>query len=722
MADININQTYRINIEKNEDADKTVQMLKDFKGTLAELEKLTNIKGLDKTIDTVVSSLGKLRNIASGFDKKATKNFDYLVSSLNKLQSVDLTKINFKALSTNIKGLSSINIDSLKKLNEDIKNLDTKGLLEVSQALRNLATQAKINRQIEIMDLKGKKNIDETKYSTDRLKASLEKLKNTKVGQILSGQFKNIKQHISKITAFLGRFVKYRVANMFFRALTADIQTGIANIYQWSMTMDGEANKVAQTLDRLKTNSNYLKNSFASLATNVLGVLMPAFEALINILVDVINAFNQMIAYITGSSTWNKAIKVQSQYQESINDTAKALGKLAGFDELNNIGGSSGSSAGADPTNPYEFKPVEVDTEQAKKSLRNLIDLVSLFGTAILGIKALKFAEMLGLTSLQAVGLGIALGGLAATIANLIIYMNDPSFTNFGSLLTSLGVTILGFALLIGNVPLAVVGGLLVLIGLFARFKDEVDGFAGWLKEKLGTTSSGGGLLGWIHSNLTESDNIFLSLIGYGLENIVLTVSDKIDWIMDIFSGLSEGMKLILDGIILFVKGDFKAGFKSAWEGVKLIFKTIWDGIWANLRITLNSILRGIESMVNWAIHGINKLLAPLRDMSNGLAEFIGVDWEWKEFSTISLPILATGTNYVPQDTLAMLHQGEAVVPKKFNSEEFFGGDSEETNELLRELISVVRKKNFSITKKEVGEASVDYIRSQSRLKGVPVV
>ena len=59
---------------------------------------------------------------------------------------------------------------------------------------------------------------------------------------------------------------------------------------------------------------------------------------------------------------------------------------------------------------------------------------------------------------------------------------------------------------------------------------------------------------------------------------------------------------------------------------------------------------------------------------------------------------------------------------KKFNSEEFFGGDSEETNELLRELISVVRKKNFSITKKEVGEASVDYIRSQTRLKGASVI
>ena len=31
------------------------------------------------------------------------------------------------------------------------------------------------------------------------------------------------------------------------------------------------------------------------------------------------------------------------------------------------------------------------------------------------------------------------------------------------------------------------------------------------------------------------------------------------------------------------------------------------------------------------------------------------------------IPQLAVGTNYVPEDTLAMIHKGEAVVPKKFN-------------------------------------------------------
>jgi len=38
-----------------------------------------------------------------------------------------------------------------------------------------------------------------------------------------------------------------------------------------------------------------------------------------------------------------------------------------------------------------------------------------------------------------------------------------------------------------------------------------------------------------------------------------------------------------------------------------------------------------------------------------------------KLFAKYGIPAFAVGTNYVPQDTLAMLHEGEAVVPKAYN-------------------------------------------------------
>lgn len=46
---------------------------------------------------------------------------------------------------------------------------------------------------------------------------------------------------------------------------------------------------------------------------------------------------------------------------------------------------------------------------------------------------------------------------------------------------------------------------------------------------------------------------------------------------------------------------------------------------------------------------------------------------------------LATGTNYVPQDMLAQIHEGEAVVPKKYNPA------ANGNNELIMELINQVR-------------------------------
>ena len=85
---------------------------------------------------------------------------------------------------------------------------------------------------------------------------------------------------------------------------------------------------------------------------------------------------------------------------------------------------------------------------------------------------------------------------------------------------------------------------------------------------------------------------------------------------------------------------------------------------------------------------------------------------------------LDTGTSYVPNNQLAMIHQGEAVIPKKFNSREYFGMGNDDTNKLLEELID--RVENIEInpytTIKDVGTASVNYINKQNRVMGRGVI
>lgn len=165
-----------------------------------------------------------------------------------------------------------------------------------------------------------------------------------------------------------------------------------------------------------------------------------------------------------------------------------------------------------------------------------------------------------------------------------------------------------------------------------------------------------------------------------------------------------------------------KSKTASIWNSIKTTISNVWNSIWNTIKGIINKIIGGIEKGINAGINGINKLTSGIRKLGNSVLSFLGLNFQIGSLSNISLPRLATGTNYVPNNMVAQLHKGEAVVPKKFNENEF--NNSELTNQLLNTLINKVDAINFNpyISVKDIGKASVKYINQQSRIVGGSLV
>jgi hypothetical protein len=55
----------------------------------------------------------------------------------------------------------------------------------------------------------------------------------------------------------------------------------------------------------------------------------------------------------------------------------------------------------------------------------------------------------------------------------------------------------------------------------------------------------------------------------------------------------------------------------------------------------------------------------------------------------VGIPAFAVGTNYVPRDMLAQIHEGEAIVPKAFNPWAGGGSSTSDNTALIAEIRSL---------------------------------
>lgn len=120
------------------------------------------------------------------------------------------------------------------------------------------------------------------------------------------------------------------------------------------------------------------------------------------------------------------------------------------------------------------------------------------------------------------------------------------------------------------------------------------------------------------------------------------------------------------------------------------------DAICRSVTKLVNFVVSAVEYMANLIIGTINKISIQVPDWVPGIG---GQKWGFN-LEKIDIPRFypqyEQGTNYVPNDGLAYLHQGEAVIPKKYNTP-YQQGLSVEEQLYMRQMISTMKSLDNTI-------------------------
>lgn len=226
-----------------------------------------------------------------------------------------------------------------------------------------------------------------------------------------------------------------------------------------------------------------------------------------------------------------------------------------------------------------------------------------------------------------------------------------------------------------------------------------------------------------IHSPSTKFKEVGINIIE-GLKNGILELKDSV---VKIFQDIWSGIKSVFSSVGTF----FKNTFTNAWTAVKNVFSTggkifdgIKDGIVNAFKSIVNKLIDGINKVVATPFNKINEMLNTIRNTDIlGVKPFKGL-WKQNPIGVPKIPKLSIGTDDVRSEGLAYLHAGEKVVPADVAKGGYTGGDNEETNSLLRQLIQVLEDKDFepTITVDEIGKASVRYITNKNRVMGGSII
>ena len=167
--------------------------------------------------------------------------------------------------------------------------------------------------------------LTKVKVAGQKAKTAMSKLKDV-LGSALAAKVKQNTAGLGHLLSSLKRIAMYRAIRAFLSALTQAMKEGINNLYQYSNAMGGT---FAQSMDRLATSSQYLKNSLGAMAAPIINALAPAIDFVIDKIATLLNYINMLFARLSGASVFTAAKKSAKSYGDSLASAGGSAAKAA---------------------------------------------------------------------------------------------------------------------------------------------------------------------------------------------------------------------------------------------------------------------------------------------------------------------------------------------------------------------------------------------------------
>lgn len=423
--------------------------------------------------------------------------------------------------------------------------------------------------------------------------------------------------------------------SMVFQAISAvmtGVREGFENLAQYSTSTNRSLSMLMSSLTRLK-------NAFATAFAPILDVVAPILSRFIDMISMAATAVGQLMAALTGKSTFTRAVAVQEDYAASLEDSASAAkdaedamkGYLSPLDEINKIStkddDKSGGYTGPSPGQMFEEVPVNPKflalAEKIKNLFQPIIDAVarlrgpvmgflSAVGDTVLWLYETILEPILTWLITSAIPRIIDILGKVLEILTIIVdWFNNNILPVIEPIVTALVNLFIG----VSDGIITVFDGIAeFLLGVFTGDWDKA--FAG-----LGQIFSG---FGQIVNSICDFIQTILETFDGWLQGVFST-----DWreafgvlgdvLNGFFSGVESiwnGIKTFFTGIITFLRGAFSGDWKMAWEGIKQIFSGIWQTLVGVAKTPINTIIGLINGMISAIVSGLNAVIDRLNSLS----------------------------------------------------------------------------------------------------------